>query len=709
MTLNSLTVFSALPFAAAIVSLLLAVASVLRKKPSPATWFFFAGMAVLGLDSLFTGLSLHAVRLGDSLNWLTLGFVVKCLLPMAWIGFSLTYSRGDARGKLARWMAPLALVALMSAGMALGFREQLIEIVPAEPATGELVLRLGPVAKGLNFTLLAAFAVALMNLEQTFRAAVGTTRWRIKFVVLGLLVIFGGQLYVRSQTVLFSVYNPALGGVESSALLIGSLLLVVAYARTGLAEAEVYPSRAVLRSSFTVLILGGYLFIVGVLAQLVRRFGGAESFQVQAFVILLGMAGLTVLLLSDRLRQRVSEFVGRHFRKAQHDSVHVWAGFSRRLARVKDETGLCSSTVAFVSETFEALTVSVWLLDDQRDVLESCASTSQRPDGAPGSVARLPAPASVAAGLRTRSLPFDLEPVTDAWAEELRQLNPGTFGEKGGHRWCVPLAAGDQAVGALVLSDRVNGAPFTVEEAELLRCLGDQFTSVLLNLRLANEVVQAREMEAFRTMSAFFVHDLKNAAASLNLMLKNLPRHFDNPEFRADALRGIGNTARRIDDIIARLSALRQRPDLALAETDLNRLAGETIAGLGELRGLALTTSFQPVPKVLADHEQLRSVVTNLLLNARDAVGSEGRIAVGTECRGHLVVLSVADNGCGMSEEFVRNSLFRPFQSMKKDGLGIGMFQARMVVEAHGGTIQVQSEPGRGTTFRVNLPARVEA
>ena len=188
----------------------------------------------------------------------------------------------------------------------------------------------------------------------------------------------------------------------------------------------------------------------------------------------------------------------------------------------------------------------------------------------------------------------------------------------------MPLTAGEQSLGALVLADRVNGAPYTAEELELLKCIGDQFTSVLLNLRLANEVVQARELEAFRTMSAFFVHDLKNAAASLNLMLKNLPVHFDNPAFREDALRGVGNTARRIDEMIARLSALRQRPDFKPEKTDLNELVTETIDGLEALQGVALTMELQPLPRILADREQLRSVVTNLLLNARDALGPGG-------------------------------------------------------------------------------------
>ena len=100
------------------------------------------------------------------------------------------------------------------------------------------------------------------------------------------------------------------------------------------------------------------------------------------------------------------------------------------------------------------------------------------------------------------------------------------------------MRAGEQSLGVIVLADRINGAIYTVEELELLSCIGDQITSVLLNLRLATEVAHAKELEAFRTMSTFFVHDLKNAAASLNLMLKNLPVHFDEPAFREDALQG---------------------------------------------------------------------------------------------------------------------------------------------------------------------------
>jgi putative PEP-CTERM system histidine kinase len=696
--------FSVVPFAAAILALLLALASLLRQKRSHATWLFFAGMALLSINSLFSALSLYTTDSSELLRCLTLGFIVKSFATVAWLGFSLTYSRRDYRESLARWSMPLAAIALLAIALALGFHHALLEVVQAGPAGDELQLRLSAVGKLWNLVLLAAAVWILMNLEQTFRSAVGTMRWRIKFIVLGVAVIFSTQLFVSSQALLFSSYDLHWSGVESSALLIGCVFLVVAYVRTGLAEIDAYPSRAILGSSLTVLLVGGYFFIVGILAKIVRRFGGAESFQIEAFVVLLGISGLALLLLSDRLRQRIHKFIARHFARAQYDSVRIWTDFSRRLANVRNQASLCTVSAKLVSETFEILSVTIWLRNDQKEQFVVGASTA--PTGCDATADNPQAVSSAFANaLRVRSSAFDLERINEPWADELRQLNPTTF-PNGGNRWCVPLLAGGQCLGALVLADRVNGAGYTIEELQLLQCIADQVTSVLLNLRLANEVARSKEMEAFRTMSAFFVHDLKNAAASLNLMLKNLPVHFDDPTFREDTLRGIGNTARRIDKMIAGLTTLRQGPVFNPVEADLNQLVRQVLQRLDGTPRVELTNELEPLPNIRADREQIQSVVTNLVLNARDALGVGGRIRVRTEHLGDAVVLTIVDDGCGMSAAFVKDSLFRPFQSTKKEGLGIGMFQSQMIVESHGGSIQVKSEEGKGTTFRVSLPVK---
>ena len=204
-------------------------------------------MAALGVDSIFTGLGLRASRLGDLVYWLTAAFIVKSVVPVIWLCFSLTYSRADYR----EFLDPLE----NSAGRRRSAADRFVRLGSAtncfrwcrQEQPGDVWrLQFGAIAKALNVVYLVVLVLILMNLEQTFRSAVGTMRWRLKFVVLALVVIFGARLYVRSQAILFSAPNMALWGVESGALLIGCVFLALAYARTGWAEIAVYPSSAVL-------------------------------------------------------------------------------------------------------------------------------------------------------------------------------------------------------------------------------------------------------------------------------------------------------------------------------------------------------------------------------------------------------------------------------------------------------------------------------
>src|SRR5438552_2015571 len=136
------------------------------------------------------------------------------------------------------------------------------------------------------------------------------------------------------------------------------------------------------------------------------------------------------------------------------------------------------------------------------------------------------------------------------------------------------------------------------------------------------------QLEAFQTISAFFVHDLKNAASTLKLTLQNLPVHFDDPAFRQDTLRSMGATTSRINQIIERLGALGSKLELRPSPVDLNRVVEQAIESVNRTPGIELAQELQPLPRFMADGDQLRSVVTNLLLNARDAVGESGRIEV---------------------------------------------------------------------------------
>jgi len=213
-------------------------------------------------------------------------------------------------------------------------------------------------------------------------------------------------------------------------------------------------------------------------------------------------------------------------------------------------------------------------------------------------------------------------------------------------------------------------------------------------------------MEAFQIMSTFFVHDLKNTASSLSLMLENLPSRFEEPSFREDALRAISKSVERMRDLIQRLTLLREKLEIRAVEMDLDKLVRDTVnelSGLGERKP---TVRLGHISRIMADPAQLQRVVVNLVRNAVEATDGSGEIIVETEGGRGWAILSVTDNGCGMSPEFVEKEIFRPFKSTKKQGLGIGLFQTRMIVEAHGGRMEVESEEGKGSTFRVLLPTR---
>jgi signal transduction histidine kinase len=228
----------------------------------------------------------------------------------------------------------------------------------------------------------------------------------------------------------------------------------------------------------------------------------------------------------------------------------------------------------------------------------------------------------------------------------------------------------------------------------------------LLNLKLADNLNAAKEMEAFQTMAAFFVHDLKNLASKLSMMFKNLPVHFEDPEFRDDAMRLMSQSVTQIDDMCSQLSMLRDKLEIRPVKTDLNEVATAVLAHLNGFSDSCLLKDLQPLPAVMADPEQLKTVLTNLILNAEDAVDSEGEICVSTVSRDAWVELAVSDNGCGMSEEYMGQCLFRPFKTTKTQGSGIGLFQSKLIVEAHKGIIEVDSQEGQGSTFRVLLPVQ---
>lgn len=692
-----------LAFASASFSAVLAVVVALRERRSVASWSFFAGMIGFAGQSALVGMSLGAPSLERVAYWQNLALVVRAVLPGIWLCFSLTYSRGNYREFLRRWRSILAAAFVLPVLLLACAHGKLFQSTDVAVPGHDWWFAFGPLGTLLYFLLLVSAVLVLMNLERTFLTAVGTMRWRIKFMMLGLAVIFGAQIYTRSQALLFSGIDPALTVVETGALLVGCLLIAISYARSGLIEIDLYPSQTFLYRSVTVLLAGTYLVIIGVFAQVVAALGGAAAFTLQTFFVLVLLVLLAILLLSDRVRLHTRRFVSRHFQRPLHDYRTVWRSFTEGTASRADQTALCRATVKLVADIFQVLSVTIWLVDDKKEKLTFAASTSLSEAKGDNLQLQSADAAEVIRALRSHPDPTDIDASKENWAATLRQCHPGEFGT-GGSRVCVPMIGAGDVLGVMTLGDRVGGVPFSLQDFDLLKCVGGQVAASLLNIQLSQKLLQAKELEAFQTMSAFFVHDLKNTASTLNLMLQNLPVHFDDPAFREDALRGISKTVDHINHLIARLSLFRHESKIQLVESDLNDVVSKALAAWEGTSPVDLVKDFRPLPHVSIDREQISKVVTNLVLNASEAVAGKGQVRIGTSQDDGWIVLAVADNGCGMSAEFLNRSLFRPFQSTKRNGLGVGMFQSKMIVEAHGGKIEVESTLGKGTAFRVLLP-----
>lgn len=692
-----------LAFAASLFAFAVAFSVLWTERKSLVHIIFSVGVLLLAAEGVFNGLALESTAAEEVLKWQEWRLKITGLLPSVWLCFSLIYGRGNFREYLQRWKFTIA--GLLVAGVALSWFGKPFTGLVEHSRSNQWVLGVSRQGEWLNLIFLVGVLLVLMNLERTFRAAVGTMRWRIKFMIIGLGVLFIVRAYTSTEMLLFHAVDLGMQTVDVGGLLVACGLIFRSLRREGHFEIDVYPSHALLKNSLTVLLAGIYLVVIGVFAKLVTWLGGAEGFTLATFLVLAALVVLAVGLMSDRLRLQTSRFVSRHFQRPMFDYRTVWRKFTEATASCVNQTELCQASVKSVTDIFQSLSVTIWLVDEKKERFCFAASTFLNEAKANTLV---PNPVETAAAiqfLQSHPEPVDIDRASENWAAALRHCHPDEF-HKGGNRVGVPMIVGNEFLGVMILGDRVGGAPFTWQDFDLLKCIGDQIAAGLLNTRLSQKLLQAKELEAFQTMSAFFVHDMKNTANTLNLMLQNLPVHFDNPAFRADALRGVGKTVERINRLIGRLGSIRHELQIKPTPADLNQVIAKALEGWEEVAGLQLQKEFGALPKFSFDAEQILKVATNLIFNAREAVTQNGHVRIRTELHDGQAILTVTDNGCGMSEEFMQRQLFRAFQTTKKNGLGIGMFQSKMIVEAHQGRLEVQSQPGRGTTFRVILPIK---
>jgi len=691
--------------AGALFCILLAAFAFRQNRRDFVTGIFALGMLILAVESTFSALGLLSDTSLNALRMQRLRLVAGSFLPGIWLMFSLSFARSNYRKFIQGWKWPilgvLILPVILSTVLDGNFFQQ-----PAMFSYSQKtwLLRLGWSGYLYHIVTLLGAVLILINLEKTLRTSVGHIRWQIKFLILGVGSLFAVRIYTDSQAVLFHTLDTSLMTINGIVLLAACPLMLFSLYRSKTLTVNFYLSHSVLYTSFTLLFIGLYLIAVALIAKATPFITGKNAIPSQAFLIFLLFLCLAIVLFSDRLRRNLKRFVSHHFHRPFYDYRKEWTEFTRTTGSVLDMKALCHAVARMVSRTLDVLSVSFWVMDEseKRLVLEGSTALSTN------DIANVEAVGEdlfrLVKAVREEKLPISYDLTTDK-QKILTNLQNRELCLSLKINYAIPLVSGDQLAGVMTVGDRIGGDPLTPEDFELLQTIADQTAGSLLTIRLSDNLRKVKELEAFQTMSAFFIHDLKNLASKLSLTMENLPVHFDNEEFRNDAIQMMSQSIAKIKLMCGRLSSLSEKIELQTAEMDLNELVEATLAGFNGSLKARVVQDLKPLPKLSLDPEQFQKVLVNLLLNANDAVlSSDPRIDIQTGCHGNWIDLSITDNGRGISKEFIEKSLFRPFKTTKKNGMGIGLFHSKMIVEAHRGRLEAESIEGERTTFHVLLP-----
>jgi putative PEP-CTERM system histidine kinase len=268
----------------------------------------------------------------------------------------------------------------------------------------------------------------------------------------------------------------------------------------------------------------------------------------------------------------------------------------------------------------------------------------------------------------------------------------------------VPLSWRGALTGFVVVGPERTGVPYTLEDLQFMATMSQQATGAIVTARLSEDLARAREFDAFARIASFVIHDLKNMISGLSLLAENAAKFMHEPEFQKDAVVTLSRTVERMQRLMARLSSRAEPVVLQGQQVSLAKVVTDTLDTTPVPQGLSVVTDIDPVPVISGDGDALMRLVQNLVMNAIQAMDGDGTLTVTVKERARSAVLTVADTGPGMSEEFIRESLFVPFKTTKPGGWGIGLYQVKEIVERHEGHMRVSSTVGRGTTFEVTLP-----
>ncbi len=546
---------------------------------------------------------------------------------------------------------------------------------------------------------LALAIFALVSIEQLYR---NTHKPRlIKLVSIALAALFAYDIYMFSHGLIFDRLDPDLwqarGAINAVAALIIALGALIIETRDS-QPARLTISRPVVFYTASLTSAGIFLALMAIAGYYVQIYGGNWGSAIQILLVFIALLAIVAVAASETLRSRINVWINKHFFHHKYDYRVEWLKLINSLSRPSQHNdNLQERAIRAVADIFKSPGGVLWLRRGDRfaPVHAIGLALPEQMDE--------PVDSSFSSTLKQQEWVFSPSASIDEPLGTFNALLPEWVRQLERAWLILPLLTETELLGFLLLLEPDGDKSLTWEDLDLAKTVSRQVASYLDRHEAAEMLAESRQFDAFNRLTAFIMHDLKNLIAQQALVVQNASRHRDNPAFFEDAILTIENSVARMNNLLRKLQ---QNEPSELRSLELHRALMDAVKKCKEQRPTPTLRLEQTDIRVNADPDRLVMTLTHIIRNAQEATDNSGFVDITLRKQDNNAVIIVEDNGIGMSQEFIRSQLFKPFVSTKSGkGMGIGAYQTREFIASLGGSIEVESAPGEGSTFTITLPA----
>lgn len=536
--------------------------------------------------------------------------------------------------------------------------------------------------KQLSYTLLLSVIIFLLVLIETIFSKAKQKFWALKPMILCLFAMLIVDFILFSEGALFVQLEVNLLIAKSYLGFILAPLLLWSIRRTTELQVKVYISREVVLQSTVVIGAGIYLGALAMVGFYIKQFEQAWTPILQIVFIILGFVFLIAILLSHSLKTNLKIFIQKNFFANKFDYRAQWLALTEELGKTGNPYSNARNTLKLAINAEQ-----VYLLKyNDKNLLNIAEQSSIDADFIAEAESLLPR-------VKRKLTALDLKKGPSV--EHLKGQRIDLL---------IPIHDGNKMWGLGLLSQNVEEyVELDWEVSEYLHVISVQIAHYLFQHEANEQIMENAQFAAFSRMSAFVLHDLKNILAQIQMIVSNAEKHRHNPDFIDDTFETLTHSKTRLDKVIKQLkdkkvdSASHQLINVVECITQLakNRFKQE------ENIDLELTQEVC----IRADEDRFSNVICHIVDNAIQASEPKDRVLIKVEVDYDRVMIAVQDNGKGMSEQFIKEKLFKPFETTKGNaGMGIGAYDAKVFTEALGGEVKVTSTVNKGTDFVLYIP-----